>query len=165
MIKIVDSSEFDVSRKTIAATKLNDGDELCSVMITGIETDLQTDFEPDFVPLSGGYEDDDFISLDNEQLEFDFGQPQAPAASNSSELLIMQTDGGCFLKFPLADVPEKKKMAIGVRGIKLSEDDFVKNVYLLDIGDNDEIDYKGKKVELRKLKTGKRDTKGVKIRI
>ena len=60
--------------------------------------------------------------------------------------------------------PEMKKATLGVKGIKLNPDDFVSNVYLLDVGDNEVVEYKGKKVELRKLKIGKRGTKGVKVR-
>ena len=78
---------------------------------------------------------------------------------------MLQTENGIFLRFPLKEVPEKKKGAIGVRGIKLNTEDFVKEVYLIDVGDNDIVEYKGKQVELRKLKTGKRDTKGVKVRV
>ena len=62
------------------------------------------------------------------------------------------------------EVPEMKKATLGVKGIKLNPDDFVSNVYLLDVGDNEVVEYKGKKVELRKLKIGKRGTKGVKVR-
>ena len=55
--------------------------------------------------------------------------------------------------------------AIGVIGIRLNEGDYLTNVYLLDAGDNMEVDYKGKTVELRKLKTAKRSQKGTKVRI
>ena len=46
----------------------------------------------------------------------------------------------------------------------MGDKDFVSNVYLLDTGDNEVVEYNGKKVELRKLKIGKRGTKGVKVR-
>ena len=57
-----------------------------------------------------------------------------------------------------------KKSTLGVKGIKLNANDYVSNVYLLDVGDNEVVEYKGKQVDLRKLKIGKRGTKGVKVR-
>ena len=80
------------------------------------------------------------------------------------EILVLQTNEGIFLRFPIKEVPEMKKATLGVKGIKLNPEDFVSNVYLLDIGDNEVVEYKGKKIDLRKLKIGKRGTKGVKVR-
>ena len=82
----------------------------------------------------------------------------------TNEIVVLQTAKGMFLRFPLREIPEKKKGAIGVRGIKLDKDDYITDVYVLDAGDNLEVDFKGKKVELRKLKTTKRDGKGTKVR-
>ena len=119
------------------------------------------------IMLSGG--SDDFEPLDFEQMEFD----QMDMMSNDTpdtelqytrEILVLQTNDGIFLRFPIKEVPEMKKTTLGVKGIKLNKDDFVSNVYLLDVGDNEVVEYKGKKVELRKLKIGKRGTKGVKVR-
>ena len=78
--------------------------------------------------------------------------------------IVLQSTDGCFLRFPIDEIPEKKKGAIGVRGIKLDKDDYITDVYVLDAGDNMEVEFKGKKVELRKLKTTKRDGKGTKVR-
>ena len=80
------------------------------------------------------------------------------------EILILQTEKGVFLRFPIKEVPEQKKGTLGVRGIKLNPDDVVSNVYLLDTGDNEVVECNGRQVELRKLKIGKRGTKGVKVR-
>ncbi len=118
MLKIVDGGEFDVTKRTVAATKLLDGDEVVSVEI------------------------------------FD-GQKS----------IVLQTTGGFFLRFPVDEIPEKKKSAVGVRGMKLSDGDRVEAVYYtMGTGENT-VEYKNKKVELNKLKVGKRDTKGVKIRL
>ena len=38
----------------------------------------------------------------------------------SSQHVIVQTADGYFLRFPLSDVPEKKRGAVGVRAIKLT---------------------------------------------
>ena len=80
-------------------------------------------------------------------------------------MVVLQTDNGVFLRFSLKEIPEKKKGAVGVRGIKLASSDYITHVYVLDAGDNMVIEYKGKEVELRKLKTAKRDTKRTKVRV
>ena len=64
----------------------------------------------------------------------------------------------------MEDIPEKKKAAIGVRGIKLNAKSTVENVYYTKNAVESTIEYKGKMVELNKIKLGSRDTKGVKIR-
>lgn len=207
MMKIVDGSEFNVSKRTVAATKLNPDDRLVSVVITDLVSGsltesesgmigmdiggvqnysmLDNEFEP--VILSGGSDEfgdgftDGFDSSfgnefdggfigDSEQLVMDFGGDIAGGgfATNepsSNQMVVLQTNNGVFLRFALTEIPEKKKGAVGVRGIKLTSEDYITNVYVLDAGDNMIIEYKGKEVALRKLKTAKRDTKGTKIRI
>ena len=117
MLKIVDGGEFDVSKRTVASTKLQDSDEVVSVTVL------------------------------NDQKE-----------------IVLQSAEGYFLKFSLDEIPEKKKGAVGVRGMKLGAKDFVENVYYTGIWAKT-ITYKGKQVELSRLKAGKRDSKGTKIRI
>lgn len=117
MLKIVDGGEFDVSKRTVASTKLQDGDEVVSVTVL------------------------------NEQKE-----------------IVLQSAEGYFLRFSLDEIPEKKKGAVGVRGMKLGAKDFIENVYFTGIWAKS-VEYKGKQVELSRLKAGKRDTKGTKIRI
>ena len=56
-----------------------------------------------------------------------------------------------------------KKNARGVRGIKLSPGESLEAVYLL--GDEPVIQYKEKEVHLNRLKIGKRDGKGSKVRL
>ncbi|MBO5111925.1 MAG: DNA topoisomerase 4 subunit A [Lachnospiraceae bacterium] len=117
MLKIVDGGEFDVSKRTVASTKLQDGDEVINVTVL------------------------------NDQKE-----------------IVLQSAEGYFLKFSLDEIPEKKKGAVGVRGMKLGSKDFVENVYFTGIWAKT-IEYKEKQLELSRLKAGKRDTKGTKIRI
>lgn len=172
MIKLVDGSEFDTTRNTILATKLGADDALVNVNMTRITTKpLEEDGFEMPVAITGGF-DDDFISMDDVQMEMEFDMPEVQQdfkketeLQYTREILVLQTENGVFLRFPLKEVPEKKKAAIGVRGIKLNEGDFVSHAHLLDVGDNEIVEYKGKKVELRKLKIGKRDTKGVKVRV
>lgn len=78
--------------------------------------------------------------------------------------LVLQTHGGYFLKFHSEQVSEKKKGAMGVRGIKLVGKDYVDQVYLVEEGEQKKGYYKGKEVSLSRLKSGNRDTKGVKQR-
>lgn len=122
MLKVVDGGEFDVSKRTVASTKLQENDEVISVVIL-----------------------------------------------NEQKNIVLQTAEGFFLKFSIEEIPEKKKGAIGVRGMKLGPKDYVENVYYTGSGEQSaeyhSIEYKEKQIELNKLKLGKRDTKGVKVRI
>lgn len=118
MVKLVAGSEFEVSKRTIAATKLGEEDRV--VMVQNAE------------PM---------------------------------EHLVLQTREGCFLKFLKEEIPEKKKTALGVRGIRMSEKDLVEHAYMLENRTEYEIEYKNKKVVLNKLKLAKRDTRGTKIRV
>lgn len=118
MVKIVDGGEFDVSKRTVAATKLGDDDKVVNV-----------------------------VSLKEQRN------------------IVLQTTDGYFLRFPVEDIPEKKKAAIGVRGIKLNSGHTVENVYYTKNAVETVIEYKGKKMELNKIKLGSRDTKGTKVRI
>lgn len=170
LIKLVDGSEFETNRKTMAATKLADGDELVSVNVTRISEKHPIYDEELPIAISGG--DDDMLGMPDGIEPLDFEQNILPGMEPvgdgelqyTREILVIQTDGGIFLRFPLKEVPEQKKGTKGVRGIKLNADDFVSNVYVLDTGDNVTVKCNGRKVELRKLKIGKRGTKGVKVR-
>lgn len=115
MLKVVDGGEFDVSKRTTAATKLNDGDELLLVgQLTGEET------------------------------------------------LIMQSEKDFFLRIDPVAVPEKKKGAVGVRGMKLGSGDMLTAIHLLANGEEATVEVKGKEVALHRLHIGNRDTKGTK---
>ena len=115
MLKIVDVSEFDVSKRTTAATKLGAADEVVRV----------------------GYCEEGLH-------------------------LVLQSKKGMFLRIEASGVPEKKKGALGVRGIKLSADDELTEVYFLLPGESRKISLKDKELELSRLRVGSRDTKGVK---
>ena len=67
-----------------------------------------------------------------------------------------------FFRIDCATIPEKKKAAVGVRGMKLDKGDMLKNIYILSENENEEVEVKGKKVSLNRLHIGNRDTKGVK---
>ena len=115
MLKMVDGAEFDVAKRTTAATKLSDGDEVIKI---------------------GFYE---------EEMH-----------------LIMQSKKGMFLRIEAGSIPEKKKGAVGVRGIRLAMGDELEEVYLMQAGENIVVSLKGKELELNRLRVGNRDTKGVK---
>lgn len=139
MIKLVDGSEFETNRKTMLATKLGKDDEVVSVKITRVSNKQISEEQVEEMPvmLTGG--SDDFEPLDFEQMELfdttasmDVGQEQE--LQYTREILVLQTEEGIFLRFPLKEVPEMKKATLGVKGIKLNDGDFVSKVYLLDTG-------------------------------
>lgn len=77
--------------------------------------------------------------------------------------VVLQTSAGIFLRFRVEEISEMKKNARGVRGIKLSPGEELEAVYLL--GEDPVIRYKEKEVHLNRLKVGKRDGKGSKVRL
>ena len=194
MMKLVDASEFDVTKKTVAATKLASDDKLISITVTdAMEKSVAESLSEDVIEpvmLSGGFDEgfevgfeggmddgfsggfDDGFGMDfsfdgGMQMQFGIeseGTEDGEDGLFTNEIVVLQTAKGMFLRFPLREIPEKKKGAIGVRGIKLDKDDYITDVYVLDAGDNLEVEFKGKKVELRKIKTTKRDGKGTKVR-
>ena len=117
MLKQVDGSEFDVSKRTTAATKLNDGAAVLLIQpVTGAE----------------------------------------------GETIIMGTEKGMYLRFAASDVPEKKKGAVGVRGMKIDPKDKLETVHLLGEAEEKNIEVKGKEIALHRLRVANRDGKGVK---
>ncbi len=74
--------------------------------------------------------------------------------------LVLQSKEGMFLKFSMEEVPLLKKNSRGVRGMKLEAEDRIEQVYFPDR--EAVITYKGKEVHLNRLKTAKRDGKGIK---
>ena len=115
MLKVVDGSEFDVAKRTTAATKLNEEDELLVVH-----------------------------------------------AIKGDETIVMQSEKDMFLRIEAGTVPEKKKGAVGVRGMKLAAGDALSNIYLLDGETEHTVEVKGKEVVLNRIRVGNRDTKGTK---
>lgn len=118
MLKLVKGSEFDVSKRTVAATKLADGDSIIAI-----------------------------CTADN------FNQ------------LVLQTENGYFIRFPMMNIPEMKKTAIGVRGISLGSGDSVKAAYPLDSSQECTIIHNEKELLLNKLKLVNRGGKGTKVRV
>lgn len=117
MIKKVEGTEFQVAKRTIAATKLQEEDTLISVNVV-----------------------------------------------TENQNVVLQTKGGYFLRFPVEDIPEKKKGAVGVRGIKLQKNDELENIYLFEEGTESKVTYGEKEVTLNRLRQGRRDTLGTKTR-
>ncbi len=117
MIKRVEGSEFDVSKRTTAATKLQENDSVLCVH----------------------------------------------AASEQAHVVLASQDG-YFLRFPAAEIPMKKKTAIGVRGMKLGPKDTLSEVYWIEKGAPSEVSYKGKSISLGRLRIASRDGKGTKTR-
>ncbi len=83
----------------------------------------------------------------------------------SQRNIVLQSKDGYFLRFLIEEIPEKKKNAIGVRGMKLNDKDAIESVYYLQNAVEVAIDYNGRNLVLNhQVKLGKRDTKGIKIR-
>ena len=116
MIKVVDGKEFDVTRRTTSATKLNDDDILLNISI---------------------YDENNTI--------------------------VMRSRKEMFLRFACNTIPEKKKGAVGVRGMRLADnDEIIETYFVSDDSDTISVDVKGKEVVLNRLHVANRDTKGVK---
>ena len=107
--------EFVVAKKTTAATKLGEEDEVLTV---------------------------------------------CPLEENDT--LVMATKKDMFLRIDCAQIPQKKKGAVGVRGMKLNAGDALSNIYVLDGESEQTVEVKGKEVVLNRLRVGNRDTKGTK---
>ena len=122
MVKLVEAEEFFVTKRTIAATKLGEEDQVLTViaMDKPLEEEMRT--------------------------------------------LVLESRNGFFLRFDLAQISVKKKGAIGIRGMRLSEDDRIYNVYFPEEHETGIILYKEKELNLKRLKVAARDGKGTKIR-
>ncbi len=117
MVKKVEGSEFQVSKRTIAATKLQNDDMVISVQVI-----------------------------------------------SENHNVVLQTKDGYFLKFTAEEVSEKKKSAIGVRGMKLRKNDEVEEAYLFEEGSEMKAVTGEREVSLNRLKMAKRDGNGTKVR-
>ncbi len=118
MMKIVDGGEFDVSKRTVAATKLQEGDEVVSVEVL-----------------------------------------------HTQKTVILRSNEGYFLRFYIDSVPEKKKIAVGVRGMRLTKNDYIRDVYYLEDMEEKVIEHNSRQLNLGHLKVTGRDTKGTKVRV
>ena len=121
LVKIVDGEEFLVQKRTVAATKLAEGDTLTAVVL-----------------------------LSPEQMEKSY--------------VVLQSEEGYFLRFPLSEITKKKKNALGIRGMSLKEDDRISHVYVTEASSGDSILYKDKELYFQKIKAMSRDSRGVKVR-
>ena len=115
MVKQVPGEAFETNNRMVAATKLQEGDEVLSVALVEEQT----------------------------------------------ATVVLQTTGGYFLRFPLEDISVLKKASRGVRGIKLSKNEELEQLYLL--GDEPyAITYKDREINLSGMRITKRDAKGTK---
>lgn len=112
-VKIVSGGEFDVTRLTIQATRLDEDDRL--VMARAI-TDQQN--------------------------------------------IVLRTQEGFFLKYSLEEIPEQKKTARGVRGIRLSAKDEVEDAWILNPNVPNTITFHDREIDLNHFKSTARGGKG-----
>jgi len=84
---------------------------------------------------------------------------------NDQKYAVFQSKEGLFLRFTIEEIPEKKKAALGVRAMKLAENDEIEAVYFLKGAAEYSITYKDKQINPNSIRLNKRDSKGVKIRV
>lgn len=84
---------------------------------------------------------------------------------DTMDYVVLQSKNGYFLRFMKTEVSVMKKAAVGVRGMKLVENDCLEHAYLVESRMECTVEYKGKQMVLNKVKLGKRDTKGTKVRV
>lgn len=84
---------------------------------------------------------------------------------DGEQTVVLKTKGNVFLRFRLEQVPEKKKNAVGVRGIKLAEGDVVEKVFFPDHAGEKTYKTETGEVHLDKLRIAGRDTAGTKQKI
>ncbi len=126
MMKRVDASEFIASKRTISATKLGEGDEVIAIF----------NIYEHQSPFGMSQDSQGQISMD------------LPDNSPSGKIMSLVTKKGFKLKFSIEEIPGKKKSAVGVRGMKLEEDDELASIELLELDS--------------RMKIGHRDSKGKK---
>lgn len=76
--------------------------------------------------------------------------------------VVLQTDGGVFLRFLLEEIPVVKKNSKGVRGIKLGKGEEAAAFYLLK--EDTVAKVQDREVHLNRLKLSRRDGKGSRLR-
>lgn len=81
---------------------------------------------------------------------------------NEKKELVMQSKAGYFLKIDAEEVPEKKKAAVGVRGMKITDKEELEAAYIVQGTEEVIIEYKDKPLNLSRMRTANRDTKGTK---
>ena len=86
------------------------------------------------------------------------------ALIHDNQNVVLQTKEGYFLRFAAEEVSEKKKGAIGVRGIRLKKKDELEHAYLFEEGTETKVVYGEKEVSLNRLKMAKRDGNGTRTR-
>ncbi len=78
--------------------------------------------------------------------------------------IVLKSNDGYFLRFGIEEIPEKKKAAVGVRGMKLGAKDYIDEVHYVTTNSDNVIEYHEIPLELTKIKLAKRDGKGTKLR-
>ncbi len=118
LCKIVSGGEFDVTRRQILATKLNDGDRVVSIEVM-----------------------------------------------KDTKNVVMVSNDGYFIRFPVEEISEMKKNSSGVRGMKLSANAEVDMVFYENTDGGNVFSYRDKLIEFSKIKLTGRDGKGTKLRL
>lgn len=129
MMKLVDASEFDASKKTVVATKLSKDDLVVNISLTDATTTKAEDTNEDmFMPLSGGYDDgiydmslESFMDMSDMGVDIIATDTNAEIASDNSsdlspeetiytnEIVVLETAMVCSLDFHLGKFQRRKR--------------------------------------------------------
>ena len=83
---------------------------------------------------------------------------------NEKHHVVLATENGYLLRFAGEEIAEKKKGAVGMRGIKLQKNDFVEEVFIFEEGTEKKVMFHEKEITLNRLKLAKRDGTGTKMK-
>ena len=122
LVKKVQKTEFNVLKRTTLATKLSEGDRVVSVIDLGINESEDNQGISNVI---------DYLS-DNEEEQDD-------------RLVTLKTKKNYKITFPVNEVPVKKKVALGVTAIKLSDNDTVKEVSVVNMDNRLKVVHRGGK--------------------
>jgi DNA gyrase subunit A len=118
MCKVTGGTEFDVSsRRTVQATKLNEGDKIVTILKV-----------------------------------------------RSEENVILRSTNGYFIRFSMEEIPEMKKTAAGVKGMRLDGNEKIEEAYITDAVSEAAIEYGSRTISLNSIKLLGRGGKGSKIK-
>lgn len=78
--------------------------------------------------------------------------------------IIMHSHAGLFLKFDISEISTMKKIAVGMRGMKLGTNDYLEAVHFTNTDGPTSIEHNGRQLSLDSMRSAKRDGKGTKIK-
>lgn len=109
--------------------------------------------------VSGGEFDVTRLNIQATRLDEDDRLVMAGAITDQQNI-VLRTQEGFFLKYSLEEIPEQKKTARGVRGIRLSAKDEVEDAWILNPNVPNTIAFHDREIDLNHFKSTARGGKG-----